>query len=109
MSSFIFACRNLYFKEIRPLSKEKISDPDYNLIYNIAMDYFKKGRIDEFMGFLQEDKYFIQLWVSHLVLEYANPSVDQRSLCLKEINKYSVNPLAPEVAKQEMVWLKKKG
>lgn len=107
--SFIESCRRLYEKGITPLSIEKFNDDDFLFMKKYALDYFKNGKTDIFIDYMQEPRYFVQLWVAHLILDYAQANAEVNQRCIAEIKKYSKSPLTPEVAKEEMLWLVKNG
>jgi hypothetical protein len=52
-----------------------------------------------------EGQYFINLWAAHLMLEYGKPNKSQKEQCLEIIKRYTDNPLAPEAAIEEKIWL----
>jgi hypothetical protein len=105
-SSYLFYCKEFYFAGIKPTDFISNKNNGYKVLIEIAKLYFEKKLLEEFATYLMEGQYFIQLWTAHLILEFGNPDEKLKELCLDEIEKYSDNPLAPEVAIHEKKWLK---
>jgi hypothetical protein len=103
--AFIIQCRTNYFSGIRPAHQQSKNTDGYNALVQIAKDYFDADRYDDFSGNFMEGQYFINLWAAHLTFEYGQPNESQKEQCLEIIKRYSDNPLAPEVAIEEKIWL----
>ncbi len=104
-ASYLFYCKDNYIKGIRPADIECKNKNGYIKLVEIAKLYFDNNLMDRFSGYLMEGHYFVQLWTAHLILEYGKPDAKLKQLCLDEINNYSDNPLAQDVAIQEKKWL----
>ena len=104
-SSYLFYCKDNYINGIRPADIGSKKKDSYIKLVEIAKLYFNNNLAEKFSGYLMEDHYFVSLWTAHLILEYGQPDENLKKLCLNEINKYSDNPLAPDVAIQEKKWL----
>lgn len=103
---FLLTCKQNYFEKIRPGDLESKEKVGYKKLVEIAKEYFRNNEYEIFAGFFQEGQYFIALWAAHLVLEYGTANQAIVSSALSIIKDYSDNPLAPDVAVQETLWLK---
>lgn len=104
--SFLILCKEIYLDGVTPPpNKSNSNNEKYIMLIAIAKEYFKNEEYDEFAGFFMEGQYFIQLWAAHLILEYGSPTEDLKIRSISVIKKYSNNPLAPEVAKEERQWI----
>ncbi len=103
--TFLFQCKQNYLDKITPSNSMSHLKDGYTKLVSIANEYFENDRYEAFAGFLQEGQYFIALWAAHLLLEYGKPSIDLMRTAMKIIVSYSVNPLAQDVAEEEMQWL----
>ena len=104
-ASYLFYCKDNYIKGIRPSDINGKEKEGYKNLVEIAKLYIDNNLQDSFSGYLTEGHYFVQLWTAHLILEYGQPDTKLKKLCLDQILKYTNNPLAPEVAIQEKMWL----
>lgn len=102
---FLVLCRQNYFDRITPSNPENFSENGYRKLVAIARLFFDEGRTSEFSGFLQEPKYFVDLWTAHLLLEHSNPNKKIYKKAIDIIKDYSETPLDIAVAEQERNWL----
>ena len=105
--SFLILCKQNYFHGITPSNDVNYTKEGYKKAVSIAKKYFQENRYEDFAGYFQEGQYLIQLWTAHLLIEYGSPSQELKIASLKIIKKYTDNPLAPDVAKEEKQWLNK--
>ena len=103
--SFIIQCRTNYLSGIRPAHQQSKNTEGYKALVQIAQSYFDANKYDDFVGNFMEERYFINLWAAHLMLEFGQPNESQKEHCLEIIRRYSDNPLAPEAAIEEKIWL----
>lgn len=104
-SSYLFYCKEYCFLGIRPSDIESRKSTEYLNLVKIAKLYFDNNLQNEFSGYLMEYQYIVQLWTAHLILEYGNPDSKLKENCVKEIENYTDNTLAPELTIQEKKWL----
>lgn len=104
-NSFLLICKQNYFDKVTPSNDQSRLSEGYQKASNIAKEYFRNGKEEEFVGFFQEGQYFIGLWAAHLLLEYSTSNNNHVRSALKVIKNYTDNPLALEVAKEEKEWL----
>lgn len=104
-NNFLIQCKQNYFEGITPSNTLNRSKEGYKKIVLYAQEYFNKNNYNEFAGYLMEGQYFIALWAAHLLLEYGEPNEDLTRIAIKTIIRYSDNPLAPNVAEEERLWL----
>jgi hypothetical protein len=104
-TSFLFLCKDAYFKKIRPADSESRLSEEYKSLVEIGKIYFDNNLVENFGMYLKESQYRIQLWTAHLILEYGNPNNNLRQQCIDEIIKYTNNPLAREIENEEKLWL----
>ena len=104
---FLMQCKQNYLDGIFPGDDAIKQSKEYLILKDIAQSYFNEDQYEDFEGFFMEDKYLIQLWAAHLILEYGNPTDNLKQKCLKEIEKYSQSTLSPKVATQEANWLER--
>jgi hypothetical protein len=102
---FIIQCRTNYFLGIRPAHQRSKNTVGYKTLIQVAKSYFDTDRYDDFSANFMEGQYFINLWAAHLLLEYGKPNESQKEQCLDIIKGYTDNPLAPEAAMEEKIWL----
>lgn len=105
--NFLIACKQNKINNITPSNQKNFSTPGYEEVVNISKEYFNKGKYEEFAEFFQEGHYLIPLWAAHMLLEYGNPPHNIINDSIEVIERYSDNPLAPEVAIEEKKWLQK--
>jgi hypothetical protein len=105
--NFLMQCKANYFNKITPSNDKVISDKGYQNLIRIAKAYFNIGEINDFAGYFQEGQYFVALWTAHLIIEYGKPDELLKTDALAVIRKYSDNPLAPDVANEEKLWLER--
>lgn len=106
-ASFLFYCKDAYFKKIRPANAESKSSDEYKNLVKIAQLYFDNNLEERFGTYLKEGHYLIQVWTAHLILEYGNTNDSLRQQCIEEIFNNTDNPFAREIEYEERLWLKK--
>ncbi|WP_269223170.1 hypothetical protein [Flavobacterium sp. IMCC34518] len=108
-SKYLFQCKKNYLDNIRPSSKDRFDKLGYQILVEIAKDYFQKGEIEKFSSFFQESQYTVNLWTAHLILEYGNSSEIIKQEAIEIIERYSTTPLNVSLANEEKEWLIKEG
>jgi len=103
---YLEKCKALFDKGITPSNKAFLNFPAYKSIVEIAKNYFRNNKLEEFSGYLSEGQYYVSLWTAHLILEYNDPPKQIRDMCIETIERYSNNPLSLKVAEEEKEWLK---
>jgi len=104
-ASYIIQYKLNYFSGINPAGENARETEGYQKLVRFAKSYFDTNKYDDFAAFLQEGQYFINLWTAHLILQYGQPNETLKQMCLKIIRQYTDNPLAPDVAIEEKIWL----
>lgn len=104
-ASYIIQCRTNWFLNIRPADAASKNTKEYKALIDIAKKYFDKGDYERFSEYFMEGHYLIPLWTAHLIIEYGSPDESLKKESLNVIERYTDNPLAPEVAIQEKKWL----
>ena len=107
-SFFMWTCKEIYFQGIRPCSSGVEHHKLVLRLKEIVTIYQKEDKLEDFKGHFQESQYCVNLWAAHLLIDLDNIDQKTKNLCLEEIKSYSTTPLDPELAKQEMEWLKSK-
>ena len=107
-SFFMWTCKEIYFQGIRPCTSGVEHHKLVIRLKEIVTIYQKEDKLEDFKGHFQESQYCVNLWAAHLLIDLDNIDQKTKNLCLEEIRSYSTTPLDPELAKQEMEWLKSK-
>ncbi len=102
--SFVSICKVLYSKGIMP-TMLKSKDKDVVELIKIAKSYFADGRLNDFSQFLRYDRYLIELWVAHLIIEFAEPGSALKSISLERIVTYATLSENVELSSLESDWL----
>lgn len=103
--SFILMCKQNRIDNITPSNQESLLTAGYHKIVSIAQEYFNRGEYKEFSEYFQEGQYLVPLWAAHMILEFGTPPLDIMKDAIEVIERYSENPLSPDVAEQEKRWL----
>ncbi|MFP5041654.1 hypothetical protein [Parasediminibacterium sp. JCM 36343] len=103
--SFLLLCKAIYLEGVSPSNAKRLNNEKCIKLVGIAKSYFANNEYEAFTGFFYESQYFIALWAAHLILEEGSPDKGLAARCIKLIENYTNNPLAPEVAKEETEWL----
>ena len=104
-TSYLFQCKANHHNNIRPSNKNVKSSDGFKKLVDIAKEYFKNGKKNEFLRFFGEYQYSVNLWTAHLILEYGTPNEEEKEKALEIIKRYSETPLNEELAKEEKQWL----
>ena len=75
-------------------------------LLRLQRKYFRRGEYKEFSEFFQEGQYLIPLWAAHMLIEHGTPPPGLVKDAIEIIERYSDNPLAPEVAEEEKEWIR---
>lgn len=67
--SYIVICRTAFVNAIFPFQFEKSQHPIYRKLYEVALEYRDTNRLQAFYQFLQEGKYYIDVWTAYFLLE----------------------------------------
>lgn len=105
VSKYLYQCKCNYFNGVRPLSKNRYSEEGYIVLVDIAKTFISNGKENEFLNFLQEYQYNINLWTAHLILEYGNQDNEINRKALEVIKRYSKTPIDEILAKEEKDWI----
>jgi hypothetical protein len=102
---YLMLCRECFFLQLFPASPGVKTTEQYQRLKKIVTIYFTENKLDDFAGFLAEGHYLVQLWTAHFIIEYGDPDLNLKKSCIQLIKEYTDNPLAPDVAEQEKLWL----
>jgi len=103
---YVVQCRYNTLNGITPSNPEKYNTGEYKAVIEIGKKYIEEKGLTEFSKNFQGDQYFVELWTAHIIFEYGNPDPNLKAECVEIIEKYSDNPLSPEVSIEEREWLK---
>lgn len=101
-TDYLNQCRQLYHQGMRPLHYE---DDEFKKIVLIAKNYISRYGIEDFSKFLQEGKYYVDLWTAHLIFNCKEIPTEIYYEALERIKTYSRHPLDKQVAEEEKGWL----
>jgi len=85
--SFLYTCKENFFLGIHPLSVDVISLEGYQTLVEISKAFFREGRYELFLNYLQEGKYLCDVWAAHLILKFGNPDASVLAECEKVIGR----------------------
>lgn len=103
--SFLLQCKQNYIEGITPSNSLSYEKKGYKKLVEISKKYFETNQYRHFAGYFLEGQYFISLWAAHMLIEYGHPDNDLYLIAINIIKEFSNNPLAPQVAKEENLWL----
>ena len=104
---YLFKCKDYFLRNIIPALSIQKQDSNFSEINELANEIVHSRGQDVFAGFLQEYHYLVQLWTAHLLILRSDISEELKAECILMIRHYTENPLAPEVAEEELLWLQK--
>ena len=64
------------------------------------------NQMEAFVGFLQEGRYYINLWAAHLLVEHHSLDGPTRQLCMETIESHGLSTINPKVTQEELEWLR---
>jgi hypothetical protein len=67
--TFILTCRAAYFNNVLPFQFEKLENPTYKKLDEIAINYRDTNRLQDFYQHLQEGQYYINIWTAYFLIE----------------------------------------
>ncbi len=74
---FLFICKSLYINGIHPFDLDKVNTAPYQEIMLKGQVIMKRAGIQEFLGFLMESQYRVNLWAAMIALWHGNPGKDE--------------------------------
>jgi len=104
--SFLTQCRENYLFGITPANPVYKEQLGYKKVIAFAKQDFDQDKYEDFAGYFMEGQYLVPLWAAHMLIEYGTPNKEILIMAFDTIKEYSDNPLAPEVAEEEVRWMR---
>lgn len=115
--SFLLACKELYLNAIHPFDIDNSHSESYKRLVQLGKDQIKKNGLQEFLGFLMENQYRVNLWAAKVGLEHGNPAQDEIlsisgkhtivDCCIEVVGRHVGFQTTPEQEKNRKEWMKK--
>lgn len=115
--NFLWTCKAAYLSGIHPFDYSTSDTEQYQAIVSIGKSMIEESGASDFVGFLMEGQYFVQLWAAYLTLEYGNPQKEEPfkysknktivSCCIAEVEKYCSVEKNLQIKKAEEDWVLK--
>ncbi|MEM6264042.1 MAG: hypothetical protein AAGI38_16125 [Bacteroidota bacterium] len=109
-ANFLWACKQIYFLNIHPFDTDKVEDENYEKVVQIGQIALNELGTQNFLGYLLEGQYRVELWAAMIFLETKNieekkalinsPNQTAKYHCIQSIEKYITSPHISERRKQ---------
>ena len=113
--SFLWSCKSTYLKGLHPF--DNVDTQEYKSIIETGKSLINERGLQDFLGFLMEGQYYIQLWAAIIALEYGDIQKEEKlkynssktvlECCLSEVEKYITHSKNTDFKKNGELWLEK--
>jgi hypothetical protein len=112
--SYLITCKNAYLSGVYPFNLNFTNTNHYRRLRDIASQIDLK----DFIGYLMEYQYYINLWTSYFILEDFKPNIDQKLIgmndklsivddCIETVERYRSGFEKAEQIDNCRIWLDK--
>jgi hypothetical protein len=115
--NFLWTCKSTYLKGLHPFDFDNRDKQEYKSIIETGKSLIKERGLQNFLGFLMEGQYYIQLWAALIALEYGDIPKEEKlsyntsqtilECCIEEVEKYIIHSKNAEFKKNAALWLQR--
>lgn len=87
--SFLYTCKEAFFLGIHPLRSESQTSEGYQALVSIFKGIPDSKKVELFLDYLGEEKYYCNLWAAHLMLQFSKLNPELQRKCREVLQSVS--------------------